>query len=87
MASAAEPRKSVKPAKAGKVDALDKTLMPEMPEKAEKLAKPRKTTAEQARIEAALKETTRHARQQLAAQGLKLPTQGWKRATIHNRLD
>ncbi|MBK7719137.1 MAG: hypothetical protein IPJ36_09500 [Simplicispira sp.] len=46
-----------------------------------------KGTAEQSRIEAALKEATRHAREQLAAQGLKLPTQGWQRATIHNRVD
>lgn len=46
-----------------------------------------KGTAEQSRIEAALKEATRHAREQLAAQGLKLPTQGWQRANIHNRVD
>lgn len=39
---------------------------------------------EKSRIEAALKQAAKHARQQLAAQGLKLPTQGWKRATIHN---
>ena len=52
-----------------------------------KPAKAGKGTAEQSRIEAALKEATRHAREQLAAQGLKLPTQGWQRANIHNRVD
>lgn len=72
MASAPEPRKSVKPANTASTD---------------KAAKAGKGTAEQSRIEAALKEATRNARQQLAAQGLKLPTQGWKRATIHNRVD
>ena len=39
---------------------------------------------EQVRIDAALKQASEHARKQLAAQGLKLPTQGWKRATISN---
>jgi hypothetical protein len=39
---------------------------------------------EQARIDAALKQAVAHARKQLAAQGLKLPTQGWKRSTISN---
>lgn len=41
-------------------------------------------TGEQARIDAALKQAAAHARKQLAAQGLKLPTQGWKRGTISN---
>ncbi|GLS13180.1 hypothetical protein GCM10007935_06090 [Hydrogenophaga electricum] len=41
-------------------------------------------TGEQARIDAALKQAAAHARKQLAAQGLKLPTQGWKRGTINN---
>lgn len=47
-------------------------------------AKATKGMTEKSRIEAALKQAAKHARQQLAAQGLKLPTQGWKRATIHN---
>jgi hypothetical protein len=41
-------------------------------------------TGEQARIDAALKQAAAHARKQLAAQGLKLPTQGWKRGKISN---
>ncbi|MFM6986071.1 MAG: hypothetical protein ACKOXQ_05550 [Hydrogenophaga sp.] len=41
-------------------------------------------TGEQARVDAALKQAAAHARKQLAAQGLKLPTQGWKRGTISN---
>src|SRR5690606_15217645 len=86
MASAAEPRKGVKPAKVDKVEKLKSTKDPAA-DKPEKVAKARKSTAEQSRIEEALKETTRHARQQLAAQGLKLPTQGWQRATIRNRVD
>lgn len=93
MASAADPRKSVKPANVAKTDQvaqvekLDKAAKDPKGDKPEKTTKARKGTAEQSRIEEALKETTRHARQQLAAQGLKLPTQGWKRATIHNRVD
>ena len=43
-----------------------------------------KVASEQARIDAALKQAVAHARKQLAAQGLKLPTQGWKRGTISN---
>jgi len=39
---------------------------------------------EQARIDVALKQAAAHARKQLAAQGLKLPTQGWKRGAISN---
>jgi hypothetical protein len=39
---------------------------------------------EDARINAALRQAVVHARKQLAAQGLKLPTQGWKRARIYN---
>ena len=39
---------------------------------------------EQARIEAALKQATAHARKQLAAQGLKPPTQSWKTGKICN---
>lgn len=54
------------------------------PAAAAKSSKTSKSTAEQIRIALALKEASKHARQQLAAQGLKLPTQGWKRDTIHN---
>lgn len=43
-----------------------------------------RAASEQARIEAALKQAAAHARKQLAAQGLKLPTQGWKRGGISN---
>ena len=52
-----------------------------------KSTKSAKGMTEQSRIEAALKEAAKHARQQLADQGLKLPTQGWKRATIHNPVE
>jgi hypothetical protein len=41
-------------------------------------------TGEQARIDAALKQAAAHARKQLAAQGLKLPTQSWKTGKISN---
>lgn len=43
-----------------------------------------KGKTEQARVDAALKRASQHARQQLAAQGLKLPTQGWTRSVIRN---
>jgi len=49
-----------------------------------KSTKPTKPTSEQGRIDAALKQAAAHARKQLAAQGLKLPTQGWKRSAIRN---
>jgi len=49
-----------------------------------KTAKTAQPDNEQARIEAALKQAATHARKQLAAQGLKLPTQGWKRSAIRN---
>ena len=50
---------------------------------AAKVTKPANRTAEQFRMALALKETARQTRQQLATQGLKLPTQGLKRATTH----
>jgi hypothetical protein len=46
--------------------------------------KPTRAMSEQARIDAALKQAALHARKQLAAQGLKLPTQGWKSGKISN---
>ena len=50
----------------------------------EKPAKPSRALSEQARIEAALKQAAARARKQLAAQGLKLPTQSWKTGKISN---
>jgi len=49
-----------------------------------KPSKPGKNPTERARVEVALKQAAAHARRQLTTQGLKLPTQGWKRSTIHN---
>lgn len=49
-----------------------------------KSKQPSQAAGEQARIDAALKQAAAHARKQLDAQGLKLPTQGWKRGTINN---
>lgn len=49
-----------------------------------KSAKTSKGLTERARVEEALKQAAAHARRQLTIQGLKLPTQGWKRSTIHN---
>lgn len=49
-----------------------------------KTAKPARTMSEQARIDAALKQAAAYARKQLVAQGLKLPTQGWKTGKISN---
>ena len=46
--------------------------------------KPAKPLSEQARIDLALKQAAAHARKQLAAQGLKLPTQSWKAGKITN---
>ncbi|MFC3685044.1 hypothetical protein [Hydrogenophaga luteola] len=46
--------------------------------------KPTRTVSEQARIHLALKQAAAHARKQLAAQGLKLPTQSWKTGKITN---
>ena len=46
--------------------------------------KPTKALSEQARIDLALKQAAAHARKQLAAQGLKLPTQSWKTGKISN---
>ncbi len=43
-----------------------------------------KALSEQARIDLALKQAAAHARKQLAAQGLKLPTQSWKTGKISN---
>ena len=49
-----------------------------------KTNKPTQALSEQARIDAALKQAAAHARKQLAAQGLKLPTQSWKTGKISN---
>lgn len=49
-----------------------------------KSSKPTRAMSEQARIDAALKQAAAHARRQLAAQGLKLPTQSWKTGKISN---
>ena len=65
----------------------DRPALKPVPAKVSKTSKTSKGAAEQSRIEAALKEATKHAREQLAAQGLKLPTQGWKRTTIHNPVE
>jgi len=46
--------------------------------------KRRAPRGEQARIDAALKLASAQARRQLDAQGLKLPTQSWKRSVIRN---
>jgi hypothetical protein len=52
---------------------------------------PMKTTSnkpltEQQRVDLAFKQAAAHARKQLAAQGLKLPTQSWGSKTIRNRI-
>lgn len=44
--------------------------------------KPTRPLCEEARIDLALKQAAAHARKQLAAQGLKLPTQRWKTGKI-----
>ncbi len=49
-----------------------------------KINKPAKPLSEKARIDLALKQAAAHARKQLAAQGLKLPTQSWKTGKISN---
>lgn len=49
-----------------------------------KTPKPGRALSEQARIATALKQAAAHARKQLAAQGLKLPTQSWKTGKISN---
>ena len=50
----------------------------------QKPAKSPRALSEQARIDAALKQAAARARKQLAAQGLKLPTQSWKTGKISN---
>lgn len=46
----------------------------------------KKPLTEQQRVDLAFKQAAAHARQQLAAQGLKLPTQDWGSKTIRNRI-
>lgn len=45
-----------------------------------------KPLTEQQRVDLAFKQAAAHARKQLAAQGLKLPTQNWGSKTIRNRI-
>lgn len=46
----------------------------------------KKPLTEQQRVDLAFKQAAAHARKQLAAQGLKLPTQNWGSKTIRNRI-
>jgi hypothetical protein len=46
----------------------------------------KKPLTEQGRVDLAFKQAALHARKQLAAQGLKLPTQNWGSKIIRNRI-
>jgi hypothetical protein len=46
----------------------------------------KKPLTEQQRVDLAFKQAAAHARKQLAAQGLKLPTQNWGSKVIRNRI-
>ena len=46
----------------------------------------KKPLTEQQRVDLAFKQAAAHARKQLAAQGLKLPTQNWGSKIIRNRI-